>query len=86
VVYQWSAYQLHDNGEEEFKDCCTINLKDLVVNFILPQKSQNSRSRESLINLSFGSQELKLKFTRLGVILSINLSVSDDPKSIKKDL
>jgi FtsH-binding integral membrane protein len=39
---------------------------------------------ESLINLSFGNHELKLKFSKLGVILSINLLISDDPKSFRE--
>lgn len=83
VIYQWSAYIVHEGGEEEYVDCCAINLKDIVINFIIPQKSLASHSIESLITLSFGNQELKLKFPKLGVILSINLLISDDPKSIK---
>jgi hypothetical protein len=39
---------------------------------------------ESLITLSFGNQEVKLKFPKIGVILSINLLISDDPKSFKE--
>lgn len=39
---------------------------------------------ESLINLSFGNHELKLKFSKLGVILSINILISDDPKSFRE--
>ncbi len=73
---------MHDNGEEEFMDCCTVNLKEQVANFVLPQASGSARSVESLINLSFIHTELKLKFAQLGVILSVVLLVADDPNTI----
>ena len=83
VIYQWSAYTVNENGEEEYIDSCAINLKEIVTNFIIPQKSPGLHSMESLITLSFGNQEVKLKFAKLGVILSINLLISDDPKTFR---
>jgi hypothetical protein len=56
VIYQWSVYRLHEGGEEEYVDSCAINLKEIVTNFIIPQKSSGSHSNESLITLSFGNQ------------------------------
>lgn len=44
VVYKWSIYRRFDSGEEEFLESVTINLKEIVTNFILPQTSHGSRS------------------------------------------
>lgn len=39
---------------------------------------------DSLISLSLGNHEIKLKFSKIGMILSVNLLISDDPKSFKE--
>jgi hypothetical protein len=65
-------------------DSCAINLKEIVTNYIIPQKSTGSRSMDSLISLSLGNHEIKLKFSKIGMILSVNLLISDDPKSFKE--
>jgi hypothetical protein len=84
VVYKWSVYRQFGSGEEEFLESVTINLKEIVTNFILPQTSHGSRSNESLINLSFTHKEVRCKFSdKLGIILNFVLYVSDDPSNIR---
>jgi len=39
-----------------------------------------------MISLRLGTHELKLKFAKIGVILSIAFSLSDDPKAIEEEI
>jgi hypothetical protein len=83
VVYKWSVYRRHEGGEEEYLDSCTLNLKEAVNNFIIPQNGPASHSNSSIISLGFISKEMRLKFPKIGVILIFMLFVAEDPRSIK---
>jgi len=39
-----------------------------------------------MLNLSFNSKELRLKFPKIGMILNFVLFVSDDPKNIREEV
>ena len=83
VVYKWSVYRKCDTGEEEYLDTCTLNLREAVNSFVLPQNNLASHSNSSLISLGFIEKDMGLKFPRIGVILMFKLFVAGDPKIIR---
>ena len=51
VVYKWSLYRRHASGEEEFLESCAFNLREIVVNYILPLRGETA----SMINSTIGN-------------------------------
>lgn len=51
IVYKWSVYRRADNGEEEYLDSCTLNLREAVNSFVGNQKNYNSHSHSSVIEM-----------------------------------
>jgi hypothetical protein len=83
IVYKWSVYRRADNGEEEYLDTCTLNLREAVNSFVGNQKNYNSHSHSSVIEMGLLNKEMRLKFPKIGAILIFMLYVASDIREIR---